>query len=326
MAVLSDGVWRLLQLLADAQWHSGEELGDELGISRAAISKRLKQLEELNLPIESVAGRGYRLLSPLDLLSSEGVSACLSEEPFLKGLQLILHRRIPSTNAELMRLQRQRSIHGLVCVAEQQNAGRGRRGRVWHSPFAQNLYLSVGWHFQGGIAALEGLSLAVGVVLCDALVELGVESAQLKWPNDVLALGKKLGGVLIELAGDMDSECVVVLGVGLNVLMSEAEAIDQPWLALQELGYRGSRNQLLAIVLKHLFRLLDSYERDGFVAYRQRWNQLDAFAGSVVTLTSPSKAYSGIMRGVDGDGAVLIEQDEGLQRYIGGELSLRVSE
>ena len=119
-----------------------------------------------------------------------------------------------STNAEPMRQAEAGGAPGLVCTAEQQTAGRGRRGRQWVSPFASNLYLSLVWEFSQGAAALEGLSLAVGVAVARALAACDVPAVQLKWPNDVLHDGAKLGGILLEMTGDAAGACQVVVGVG----------------------------------------------------------------------------------------------------------------
>ncbi|WP_096087513.1 bifunctional biotin--[acetyl-CoA-carboxylase] ligase/biotin operon repressor BirA [Agaribacterium haliotis] len=323
MSDVSPRTERLLTLLADGQWHSGEELGAALGVSRAAISKQLKQLAAVELPLESVVGRGYRLKTPLDLLSKERVVAAMQPDAAALLKDFALHTQLASTNALLMEQQRQGQIHAQLCVAEQQSAGRGRRGRVWHSPFAQNLYFSLGWHFQSGIAAIEGLSLAVGVALCEALADIGINQPRLKWPNDVLAEGKKLAGVLIELAGDADGECSVVLGIGMNVAMQAGQDIDQPWTSLSALGSRCDRSTVLAALLDRLLPLMDSYEALGFKYYQQRWNSLNAFAGTHVQLLSPSQTVNGLMLGVDNDGALLLECDAQARRFIGGELSLR---
>lgn len=145
---------------------------------------------------------------------------------------------IDSTNAEAMRQLEAGAGAGLVCTAEQQSAGRGRRGRTWVSPFARNLYLSVAWRYHQGAAALEGLSLAVGVAVARALAANGLPAVQLKWPNDVIFRGAKLGGVLLEMTGDAAGVCQIVVGVGLNVAMpdSAAVAIDQAWTDIKSIS------------------------------------------------------------------------------------------
>ncbi|HEY0894151.1 MAG TPA: biotin--[acetyl-CoA-carboxylase] ligase, partial [Cellvibrio sp.] len=184
---------QILALLADGELHSGEELGLLLGVSRAAVWKHLQKLEGLGIRLLSIKGRGYCIDGGLDLLDLEKIEAQIHSSLPIK---LNLFPQIDSTNAYLMRhtnpaLQ--------VCLAESQSAGRGRRGRVWVSPFAQNIYCSIGWGFEGGVAALEGLSLAVGLVIVRTLQCYGIAGLELKWPNDVLYHDHKLAGVLIEM-------------------------------------------------------------------------------------------------------------------------------
>ncbi len=183
----------LLPLLASGEYCSGQALADALGVSRTAVWKQLNALADYGLEIESVKGRGYRIPGGIDLLDAALVQAALSPQAaaLLTSLQLL--ETIDSTNAEAMRQVVAGAGAGLVCSAEQQSAGRGRRGRTWVSPFARNLYLSVVWQYHQGAAALEGLSLAVGVAVARALAANGLPAVQLKWPNDVVYRGAKLG-------------------------------------------------------------------------------------------------------------------------------------
>ncbi|MGY8862292.1 MAG: biotin--[acetyl-CoA-carboxylase] ligase, partial [Pseudomonadales bacterium] len=234
---------QLLHLLADGQFHSGTDLGQHLNMSRAAVWKQLKGVEALGVKLHRVRGRGYRISGGLDLLDVEAIQRQLPvlDPTFNVQLQMSL----PSTNQTLMQRQQQQSIHAEVILAEVQTSGRGRLGRHWQSPFGQNIALSLGWSFVGGAAALEGLSLVVGVALAQALGDLGVHQVQLKWPNDVLVGGKKLAGILLEMRGDATGPCNVVIGIGLNVHLTHDDAIDQPWVSLAQLGYRLSRNDIV---------------------------------------------------------------------------------
>lgn len=203
----------ILNLLADGQFHSGEELGELLNVSRAAVWKHLQKMESLGIQIQSVKGRGYCIESGLDLLCAnkiKNIAPCIDQF----NLRLELFSSIDSTNSYLLRHS---DLAGRICVAELQTQGRGRRGRAWVSPYAQNVYLSIGWGFDGGVAVIEGLSLAVGVAIAHALQKQGVSGIELKWPNDVLYCGKKLAGILIEMVGDPSGYCQVVIGVGVNV-------------------------------------------------------------------------------------------------------------
>jgi BirA family biotin operon repressor/biotin-[acetyl-CoA-carboxylase] ligase len=318
----------VLKLLADGEFHSGQELANALGVSRTAIWKQLGKLEESGLTYESVKGKGYRLSGGIDLLDEQQIRAGL--EPAAEQLlnELLLADAIDSTNAEILRqLESGKLVSGLVCSAEQQTAGRGRRGRQWISPYAGNIYLSLGWEFAGGAAALEGLSLAVGVAVSEALAGLGVGDVVLKWPNDLLHTEAKLGGVLIEMVGDAAGPCAVVVGIGINVRMSAVAArdIDQKWTDLSTVsaGQCASRSQLLAALLNQLLPLLSQYEELGFQHWRERWLALDAHADQPVVITSGSRKMSGTARGIDASGALLLETELGISPVHGGEVSLR---
>ena len=320
----------LLPLLASGEYCSGQTLAAALGVSRTAVWKQLNALSDLGLQIESVRGRGYRIPGGIDLLEAPRIRAAL--EPRAAGLlsRLALFETIDSTNAEAMRQAEQGAGPGLVCSAEQQTAGRGRRGRTWVSPFARNLYLSLVWEYHQGAAALEGLSLAVGVAVARALASCGLPPVQLKWPNDIIFRRAKLGGVLLEMTGDAAGTCQVIVGVGLNVAMPGAAGtdIDQAWTDLATIspGRRPGRNELLAALLNQLLPLLADFEQAGFGPWREEWLALDAFAGQPVVLHTGALDLAGIARGVDGRGALQLETAAaGVQSIFGGEISLRAA-
>ena len=318
----------LLPLLADGEFRSGQDLADALGVSRTAVWKQLNKLaRESGLEVESVKGKGYRIRGGVDLLDSEVVIARLDAKArgLLSTLQVI--ESVDSTNAEAMRKAEGGGATGLVITAEQQTAGRGRRGRQWVSPFACNLYLSLVWEFNQGAAALEGLSLAVGVAVARALSARGLPPVQLKWPNDVLVDDAKLGGILLEMTGDAAGACQVVIGVGLNVAMPAALAtgIDQDWTDIRTIAAASypRRNTLLAALLNELLPLAADFESQGFARWRDEWQALDAFAGTPVVLHAGGQEIAGVARGVDQRGALQLETSSGLQTIYGGEISLR---
>ncbi|WP_299776413.1 bifunctional biotin--[acetyl-CoA-carboxylase] ligase/biotin operon repressor BirA [uncultured Pseudoteredinibacter sp.] len=312
----------ILSVLADGEFHSGQELGQAMGVSRTAVWKHLRKLDDLGLELESVKGRGYRLQGGLDLLNQEAILRGLSESSAEFISRFEIFNSTESTNSYLL----EQGSHGHVCMAEQQLAGRGRRGRAWVSPFAKNVYLSVSWTFQGGAQSLEGLSLAVGVAVAEAIGSLGVEGVQLKWPNDVLHNGRKLGGILLEMSGDVSGECKLVLGIGLNVKMPDAGSrdIDQAWVDLTQLGMKASRNQLAAAILDRLMPMLASYDKGGFLNYKDRWQSLDAFFGKEVYVSSAQQRTEGVANGVADSGALRLLVDGSVQEFSGGEVSLRL--
>jgi BirA family biotin operon repressor/biotin-[acetyl-CoA-carboxylase] ligase len=318
----------LLPLLASGEFCSGQDLADALGVSRTAVWKQVSKLAgETGLQIESVKGRGYRVPGGIDLLDETAVVSGLEENTRSLLTHLHILESVDSTNAQVLREAEQGPASGLVCSAEQQTAGRGRMGRQWISPFAGNLYLSLVWEFNQGAAALEGLSLAVGVAVARALKTCGAPSVQLKWPNDILFGGAKLGGILLEMTGDAAGTCQVVVGVGLNVRMPTAagEGIDQAWTDLHAVtgGEHPPRSELLAALLNELLPLVAGFEQGGFDPWREQWQALDAFAGIEVLLTTGEQQMAGIARGVDSRGALLLETGTGLRTVYGGEISMR---
>jgi BirA family transcriptional regulator, biotin operon repressor / biotin---[acetyl-CoA-carboxylase] ligase len=319
----------LLPLLADGEYRSGQDLATALGVSRTAVWKQLNKLADLGLEIESVKGRGYRIPGGIDLLDEQAVRSALEPEAASLLTRLDMHATIDSTSAEAMRQVELGAGAGLVCTAEQQSAGRGRRGRQWVSPFARNLYFSLVWEYSQGAAALEGLSLAVGVGVARALAASGLPPVQLKWPNDVLYQGAKLGGILLEMTGDASGACQVVIGVGMNVSMPEdaAREIDQAWTDINTLsgGAHPGRNPLLAALLNELLPMVARFESEGFMHWQQEWQSLDAFAGESVVLNTGSAQLAGVARGVDDRGALQLETVNGMQSLYGGEISLRKS-
>ena len=323
-AVGVDSLRKMLDLLADGQFHSGEELGLLLGVSRAAAWKQLQKLEGLGIALLSVKGRGYCIDGGLDLLDlTKIISRVNSSLP----LKLSLFPQIDSTNSYLMR---HKNPAMQVCLAESQTAGRGRRGREWVSPFAQNIYCSLGWGFEGGVVALEGLSLVVGLVIVRTLQRYGVSGLSLKWPNDVLYQDQKLAGILIEMTGDPAGYCEVIIGVGINVAMGDdpARAIEQPWIDLRSiLAQQGlpyiSRNLLVATMIDELVSVLNGYEQMGFIHYCAEWSSFNAHAGQMVELRNGSLVRTGVCLGVSEVGALMLETSQGMEVFHGGELSLR---
>lgn len=315
----------ILELLADGNYHSGKDLGELLGVSRTAVWKHLQKLEAYGVPLESVKGKGYRLPGGLELLDVSRIQAGLTPlaRSFLRELDV--RQSVDSTNVQAMARAGAGGAHGYVCLAEHQTAGRGRRGRNWVSPFGQSLYCSVVVEFDGGAAALEGLSLTVGVALVRALKQLGADAVGLKWPNDVLSEGRKLAGILLEMTGDPAGVCQVVVGLGLNVRMAQSSTdnIDQPWADVNQLLPGISRNELAIAVLNELLPVLSHYHLQGFAAYRAEWEQAHVYAGQEVRILTASDELHGVALGVTDAGALRVQIGDTVTEFHGGEVSLR---
>ncbi len=320
---------RLLNLLADGHYHSGETLGAALGVSRMAVWKQVRALREHGLPLEVVRGKGYRLPDSFELLDADAILTGLSPTTRAWLAQLDTFLEIDSTNTWLRQQALDGAPSGSVCLAEMQHGGRGRRNRPWISPFAANLYLSLLWRSDAGAAGLGGLSLVVGVALLRSLHGFGIDSAGLKWPNDVLVDGAKLAGILIDVAGESSGPCSVIVGVGMNVSMpaASATAIDQPWIDLCRLTgrQRFPRNRLAASVLDCSVSAIAEFEQSGLEPFLAEWRQYDLVDGREVSLELPNERIQGRACGVDAAGALLVETSKGYRRFASGEVSLRVA-
>ena len=327
----------ILNILKDGNFHSGESLGEALGCSRTAVWKRLQKLEILGLDIESIKGTGYRVAGGFDLLEPQKIKAQLTAMASKELGDLEIFKSIDSTNKYAREKAEQAPASGSVVLAEQQSAGRGRRGKTWVSPFAANIYLSIVWDFEQGAQALEGLSLAVGVAVKRALDAQGVNGVQLKWPNDIYVEGQKLGGILLEMIGDPAGQCSVIVGVGINVSMPEAQGsdIDQEWTDIRSQlqkypdgeNQRPSRNKLAASLISEIVMLLRDFQAQGFSMYRDEWQAADAFFGQEAVISTPKQSITGIVKGVDQNGALRLQRENGkIETFIGGELSLRLSQ
>ncbi|MEH6494076.1 bifunctional biotin--[acetyl-CoA-carboxylase] ligase/biotin operon repressor BirA [Halopseudomonas sp.] len=316
----------ILALLADGQFHSGEKLGEQLGVSRAAVWKSLQRLEQQGFPLHRVRGKGYRIPPGAVLLDCGLVREALPA-PLQSRWHWHLYQQIDSTNAQAQRLIAESGVRPLAVIAEQQTAGRGRRGRQWSSPFGQNIYMSFVEPVSGGAQGLEGLSLVVGLTLVQTLEACGYQGCQLKWPNDILLNGAKLAGVLLEISGDLTADAVVIIGVGVNVLMEQDDNIDQGWTSLRGSGQKGllDRNQLIAAFAQRLAQALRLFARDGFLAFQAQWQACDAWLGAEVQVISGANVLVGRNLGVDATGALRLLTAEGERQVSGGEVSLRLS-
>ena len=312
----------LLKLLKDGRFHSVQALGIALGISRSAVWKQLQHLEaELGLSIHKVRGRGYQLAAPLTLLDPVEIGALAPSCEW----PILVFDTIDSTNAEALRAIDQGRAAPFLVLAERQTAGRGRRGRKWVSPFADNLYYSLVLRIEGGMRQLEGLSLVVGLAVMQALRKLGVSSVGLKWPNDVLVGQKKIAGILLELVGDPADVCHVVLGVGINVNMQMTDEVDQQWTSMRlESGKVCDRNLLVAELGVMLQAYLGRHQAGGFSAIQAEWEQNHLWQGRDVSLIAGVNQIDGEVLGIDSQGALRLKVNGVEKVFSGGELSLRL--
>jgi BirA family biotin operon repressor/biotin-[acetyl-CoA-carboxylase] ligase len=286
-------------------------------------------VEEFGLVVNKVHGRGYRLLEGLQWLDRELILTHLGQEA--RAFHLEILDTVESTNSLLLQRSSIKKNAGELSIAvlatELQTGGRGRRGREWHSGLGDGLTFSLVWRFQQGANLLSGLSLAVGVAIARVLRSSGVEDAALKWPNDVLIDGRKIAGILIELQGDMLGPTTAVIGIGINLKLSDSvkDRIDQSATDLYSVnGKTPDRNHLMAALLLELTRVLRDFECHGFAPFREEWVRYHAFENQSVQLQMPDGSLQeGLVRGVGEDGSLILSTPLGDRIYNGGEISLR---
>lgn len=317
----------LIKALANGEFVSGQDLGDQLEISRTAISKHIKALMEMGLDIYRVTGKGYKLSQPISLLSQSKITNAWPNNNSTPEIEV--HSLIDSTNSYLLRRLPNQLSQGQVCLAEFQSAGRGRRGRQWVSPFGSQIYLSMYWYLEQGLSASMGLSLVTALAVSDAIYAHTSIQVQLKWPNDIYLDGVKLAGILIDLEGQALEPSHSVIGIGLNLNMpaQAAEKIDQKWTDLQSHSKNQiDRNALCTQLIYHLLKRLEQHQTEGLVGMLDEWHTQDFYLNKRVKLLTGERTTKGVCRGVNHQGALLLEVDGQVKPIYGGEVSLRGDE
>jgi BirA family biotin operon repressor/biotin-[acetyl-CoA-carboxylase] ligase len=317
----------LLRALDRPEGVSGVELAARFGVTRAAISKRLAQLRAEGLPLRAVRGIGYRLAEPLELLDAAAIRAALSPPARALLGELRIEDDVDSTSSALLRGAGHGMPSASACLAERQSAGRGRRGRRWVAVPAGSICLSVLWRFADGLASLGGLSIALGVAAAQALRSCGADAVQLKWPNDLVAGDHKLGGILVDAAGDWSGPCHVVAGIGINVRMPgpAIRAIDQPWTDLAHCVQPvPSRLRLAAALLESWLLALQRFAADGVQPFLADFAAVDALEGRAVRVLEGDRHWDGQARGIEPDGRLRVQPATGeLRRVSAAEVSVR---
>lgn len=304
----------------------GDQLARELGVTRAAVWKRVQALRDGGIEVQAQPGHGYHLAQPLDLLDAASLRTRLHQLGCDGQVRIRVEWSLDSTNSELLRLPA--PDEGLdVLLAEHQTGGRGRRGRVWSSPLAAHLYLSLSRTFTTGLARLPGLSLVTGTVIASTLSSMGVKQIALKWPNDVVVAGRKLGGILVEASGEAAGNARAVIGIGVNVRMPGGigDRIDQPWTDLASiLAPLPDRNLLAARLVAELVPAFERFEREGLAPFLARYHAFDSLSGrQVAVLAGDGHHVVGVAEGVGEEGALLVRIGEDIRRFHSGEVSVR---
>lgn len=320
-------------MLADGAFCSGEHLAKKLRISRGGVWKLVRVLRTMGVEVVSAPRQGYKLSRAVDLLDKAVILSAMSEAARTRLERLDVLLTVDSTNKFVGALPAASPGHAHVCVAEIQNAGRGRRGRSWLAPFGSGICLSLGWQFGEAPPTFSALSLAVGVAAVKALRRFGAAEVGLKWPNDLVWNGRKLGGILIEMRGESAGPAHVVIGIGVNMRMPAATriALAEQQAALiadvhEILKERApSRNEVIAALIEELVAMISVFADRGFHAFIDEWRALDALADAHVKVIAGTRSLHGVARGVETDGALLVEIDGAMQKFVSGEVSLRAA-
>lgn len=320
---------KLLYLLADGRFHSGEELGACLSISRTAVWKRIKSLRQSGLVIYSVKGKGYRITQTLEFLEREKIFSYIDADikPLIR--QFTLHTKVDSTNQYLLNMIEHHDFHGHVTLAEYQTEGRGRRGNAWKSPFAAGINLSLGWHFDPAPEPLALVSLGAGVAVMRTLGRFGITGAGLKWPNDVIWQNRKLGGTLVEMRAESAGPCKMVIGIGINYSFpaesNYSTGIDQPWVDIATIQQPAVlRNKFTAILISEILRLMNNYAGRDDCGIIDEWRRYDCMKGKFTKIVLPDRTVNGLILGIDDNGALLMSVNDRLEKFNSGEISLRL--
>ena len=303
---------------------SGDRLAGELGLTRAAVWKRIDSLRQAGVEIDAQPGQGYALARPLDLLDADDIRHHMSPEARHQLASLTVRWTLDSTNTALL-AQAPPTTGVRVLLAERQSGGRGRLGRPWASPLAANLYLSLDRQFEGGLARLAGLSLVAGIVAAEALRDACGLDIRLKWPNDLWLDGQKLGGLLVEGGGEHGGPARAVIGLGLNVRMPEAfgRDIDQAWIDLATRCEPPPRNQLTAALLSAWLPALEAFDQAGLGPFLSRWQALDALAGQRIRVFNGQQVWDAEALGLASDGGLRVRDEDGERTVYSGEVSVR---
>lgn len=315
----------LIGALAEGRFVSGEAIAGRFGITRAAVWKQVRALRARGIPVDAVRGRGYRIHGGVPLLQHDRIVEGLHLPVRTRLKRLEVAWEVDSTNTQL--LARDAALAPAACVAEFQTAGRGRRGRAWHAPFGAAVSLSLAYTFPQLPAGFSGLGLVAGVAVADALAALGYRQVGVKWPNDLVLDGAKVGGLLVESRGEAGGSTRAVVGVGINWRIPPGALdglVEQRWTDLAAVPVPlPSRDALAAAVINALVSALDEFAQQGFRVFGERWAARDVLAGRRVEIRTDAEAVIGRALGIDGEGALRVDTAGAVRRFTAGEVSVR---
>ena len=318
----------IIQILSDGKFHSGQQIAQQLGITRTSVWKKIQMVKnKYGLDIHAVSGKGYWMPEKIELLEACLIEQILSDQSGVRFASLKIHEQIDSTNRYMLDNNLAPADGFAACLAELQTHGKGRRGRQWLSPFGRNIQLSVGCLLNLPMRQLSGLSIAIGVAIAEMLYDIGLTDVSLKWPNDIHVNGEKLAGILVEVKGEAEGPVKTVIGVGLNVEMPKSlvEMIDQPVTDLKQhlVGNLPGRNQIAATLLKNISFAIEQFVNEGLTDFVNRWQSYDQYQDKEIVIKNAATEIAGIYRGLDETGALLLQNEDGIVVFNAGEVSMR---
>ena len=314
--IINASLIKVVNILSDGQYHDGNTIGELLQMTRSAVWKTIKKLESYAVRIDSVKGKGYALLEPLQLLELNKIKFHLAND-----IDIDIFETVNSTSEYLKTVKSRR-----VCLAEQQTSGKGRLGRTWHSPFGKNIYMSMLYPFKKDISELAGLSMVVSLAIVKTLQSYGIHDwLGVKWPNDILYQQRKMAGILIEIQAESHGACHAIIGIGMNVNMQDdAKQISQAWTSMRNiLGEYVDRNELSARMIDNLILYLDKFSSQGFAAFVEEWEGVDCLADRLITLKNINESISGKVAGINHQGHLLLRLASGeVRAFSSGDTSI----
>lgn len=318
---LNTNLIKVVSILNDGEYHDGTTIGDKLHMTRSAVWKTIKKLENYEIKLDSVKGKGYALLEPLLLLDIIKIKKNLENS----RVDLCVFESVDSTNEYLKTFKNSRSIK--ICLAEQQTHGKGRLNREWFSPFAKNIYMSCLYPFQKDVSELSGLSLVMSLAVVKTLKNSGVsENLFVKWPNDIVYDNKKISGSLIEIQAETHGICHAVIGVGINVNMLNVERgrIPQAWTSMQKiLNTYIDRNVLCASLINNLLDYLHRFETEGLSSFVDEWKNADCLTNQAITVSNINESIEGKVMGINEQGHLMLQLKNGkIRAFSSGDTSI----
>ncbi|MDH3325122.1 MAG: biotin--[acetyl-CoA-carboxylase] ligase [Gammaproteobacteria bacterium] len=302
-------------------------LAELLGITQKDLFLYVQELRSYGCPLGINKDKTITLLRSLDAYNHDQILYEISSELNIKDIELAIFLSLSSSNTHLKSLPCKESKIQ-ACLVEHQTEGRGRRGKSWVSPFGANIYLSIRKKIQVSPKESGCASLIVGLAVISALESMGYYGMEIKWPNDIYFQGKKLAGVLIEAVSVKVNSVELVVGIGLNINMSQdaSKHIDQPWIDLYQMSSKKppSRNEVAVALITNINSNLALFEVAGLAAFLNDWTQYDYLNGKTITVKQEQVEVYGKAMGINEQGELLVSSDNEILAVNAGEVSVRL--